>query len=51
MTSDSSLLNEELSEVLAVGCQDRFVSFVLLSFNQQSHITELIGKPLLIQLV
>lgn len=45
----SPLLKKELVEVFAAGCQDSFVCTVLLSFDQQSDVTELIAEALAVE--
>ncbi|KAA8589740.1 hypothetical protein FQN60_013105 [Etheostoma spectabile] len=49
MRGGSALLKEELVEVFAACCQDSFVCPVLLSFNQQGDVTELIADALLVE--
>lgn len=51
MCGRSPLLKKELIEVFAARCQHGFVCAVLLSFNQQGDVTELIVEALMIQFV
>lgn len=51
MRGDSALLEEELVEVLATCCQHRFMGSVLLSFDQESDVTELVIEALLVEFV
>lgn len=47
----SAFLKEELVEVLAARCQHSFVRTVLLAFDQQRDVTELIVETLLVEFV
>lgn len=47
----SAFLKEELVEVLAARCQHSFVRTVLLAFDQQRDVTELIAETLLVEFV
>lgn len=49
MSGGCSLLKKELVEVFAAGCQDSFVSAVLLSLDQQCDVTKLVVETLLVQ--
>lgn len=49
MRGGGPLLKEELMEVFAAGCQHGFVCTVLLSFNQQGDVTELIAQTLVVE--
>lgn len=51
MGSGCSLLKEELVEVFTGGSQDRFVRAVLLSFDEQRDVTELVVETLLVEFV
>lgn len=51
MCGNCPLFNKELIEVFTAGCQHSFVRTVLLSFDQQRYVTELIVESLLVEFV
>lgn len=51
MRGDGPLLKEELVEVFAARCQNSFVGAVLLSFDQQGDVTELVAEALAVEFV